>query len=407
MNRHLFLAISLTSLLAFSSSQALTLEFSTCNFFNYGCGKTIQNSVQENSGGFSFANFFNKLELPALKVPSWFGDSQNTEKLAQVAQLGGGTFSPSVINTDKTSDPNAPGSADFGIGKSNSDGSTPQGLLSKKQIFDKQANFKDILQKCADGSTACISQANQSKTDTATTTTYSPGLVTGDNLTGVQSPNYDSHESMQESYGPVTPGINNTQLSSVANSYDGAKVNFANPGSGNCSGYGIDVGGSCASKAFQQQFLSTVSNLCSNLTGKRLKITSGYRDPACNARVGGASQSSHMSGLAMDTSLEGYSQDEKVIVALYFMAQGFNNFGGYGPNGAMHLDMRNSVNRWGRCYSISCCNDAYFPEYFRIAMSKVGSTPCARDSGLRQKAINALKQMGKEKFTIPANNKQQ
>jgi hypothetical protein len=107
----------------------------------------------------------------------------------------------------------------------------------------------------------------------------------------------------------------------------------------------------------------------------------------------------------MDTRLDNYSGDEKVVVVMYLAAQGFNNFGGYGPNAAMHFDMRNSVNRWGPNYSISSCEARLFPDYFRKAMAIMGSEPCQRDSGLKQKAINALKKMGKDDFIKPANTR--
>lgn len=65
--------------------------------------------------------------------------------------------------------------------------------------------------------------------------------------------------------------------------------------------------------------------------------------------------------------------------------------------------MRSTVNRWGPNYSISTCEARLFPDYFRKAMAIMGSEPCQRDYQLKQKAINALIKMGKEKFTIPAN----
>ena len=46
-----------------------------------------------------------------------------------------------------------------------------------------------------------------------------------------------------------------------------------------------------------------------NKVGKPLKITSGYRCPAHNAKVGGAPLSRHVAGLAADVRWEGFNLD--------------------------------------------------------------------------------------------------
>ena len=44
-----------------------------------------------------------------------------------------------------------------------------------------------------------------------------------------------------------------------------------------------------------------------NYFGKPIRVTSGVRDPQHNANVGGVSNSRHLSGKAMDFSVEGFS----------------------------------------------------------------------------------------------------
>ena len=48
------------------------------------------------------------------------------------------------------------------------------------------------------------------------------------------------------------------------------------------------------------------------ILGARLSINSGFRSPDCNSRVGGASASYHMSGLAIDMQPGGFSRAEVV-----------------------------------------------------------------------------------------------
>lgn len=66
--------------------------------------------------------------------------------------------------------------------------------------------------------------------------------------------------------------------------------------------------------------------------GKPLRIVSGYRDPAHNRRVGGASRSRHLFGDAADIPA-GYATVEQARAA------GFRGIGRRGP-WAVHVDMR-------------------------------------------------------------------
>lgn len=411
MNRKLFLSIAVTSILFFSqvSAQSSWSFTPTCKYFGFLCGASTQNTNQESYSptptiGFSFTKFFNSWE-------NWASDNfQPVNTQTPVAQTGG-VYSPSTVGGDG----NGVKATDFGVGTV-VDTTTPvfkstTQIAAEKNLFDTILDCsKNPVSSCATKIAEAKAQTDSTKTPNTSTGQTTPGseygsTQTNDNLVGTQSPNYDSGEDNHINSGPLQRGVEDSQIKQSAQSFDGSKY-FVNRGTGSCANFGIDVGGSCPDvESYQSDFKSTVSNLCSNLTGKRLKITSGNRSVACNARVGGASGSSHMSGLAMDTRLDNYSGDEKVIVVMYLAAQGFNNFGGYGANAAMHFDMRNSVNRWGPNYSISSCEARLFPDYFRKAMAIMGSEPCQRDGQLKQKAIAALKKQGKDDFVKPANTK--
>jgi hypothetical protein len=425
MKRNFLLLSIIFSQLFFTQTFAATSYFNTIlckvSFGSAGCDQTLDGNTNANTytpTSFSFSNFFDSWKNP------WASDNfQPVNTQTPVAQTGG-ISSPSTVGVDTSSGVKA---TDFGVATV-ADTATPV-FKTPTQIAAEENLFK-VLVRCS----ASISISDECKTDiaaaqarvdsTKTSTTLAgqttprsvtnsqntqgseySGAQTNDNLVGTQSPNYDSGEDNHINSGPLERGAEDSQIKQSAQNFNGSQY-FVNRGTGSCANFGIDVGGSCPdAESYQSDFKSTVSNLCSNLTGKRLKITSGNRSVACNARVGGASGSSHMSGLAMDTRLDNYSNDEKVLIVMYLAAQGFNNFGGYGANAAMHFDMRSSVNRWGPNYSISSCEARLFPDYFRKAMAIMGSEPCQRDSQLRQKAINALKKMGKDNFTTPANTK--
>ncbi len=81
-----------------------------------------------------------------------------------------------------------------------------------------------------------------------------------------------------------------------------------------------------------------------------LDIISGYRDPARNARVGGASRSQHLSGNAADISLKGRSPQERDAIVNHFLSDpSVNGFGVYGDS--IHIDTRQGPKAyWGPSY---------------------------------------------------------
>lgn len=286
-------------------------------------------------------------------------------------------------------------------------------LLKEGIIFDKngpisktntaQTNTGTV---CKAGDTACEKRLADEKKMEDSLVKVDPNKTDNGQSVGSASPNYDSHEpGVVGEYGPEQPGyeskVTDSQISSQAKSFDGKGV-FVNPGTGSCSGWGMTVGGSCPdANSYLPNFKLATSRFCA-LTGKKTVITSGNRSSSCNARVGGASGSAHMSGLAMDISFSNLNENEKVIAYLYYVAQGFNNLGGYGANKAVHMDMRNSSNRWGTDYTIKSCKSGLYPDYARTAFSLMGLNPCDRDSSAPSRAKAALQKIGKPDFAIPA-----
>lgn len=78
--------------------------------------------------------------------------------------------------------------------------------------------------------------------------------------------------------------------------------------------------------------------------GRDLVVTSGYRDPEYNRRVGGARRSRHMRGDALDISTAGMSLREKQRLVNMASEVGFTGIGIYGDS--IHLDMGNR-RAWG------------------------------------------------------------
>ena len=75
--------------------------------------------------------------------------------------------------------------------------------------------------------------------------------------------------------------------------------------------------------------------------GKPIKVTSGYRTPERNKRIGGSSKSKHMEGIAADICVEGMSIEELYYIANHFA---FNGIGVY--NYHLHVDVREKKAFW-------------------------------------------------------------
>ena len=82
--------------------------------------------------------------------------------------------------------------------------------------------------------------------------------------------------------------------------------------------------------------------------GQPLTVTSGYRDPAYNASVGGARNSQHTHGNAFDISVAGMSPEERLALATAARNAGFQGFGFY--DNSLHFDV-GAPRAWGPSYS--------------------------------------------------------
>jgi ADP-Ribosyltransferase in polyvalent proteins/Peptidase M15 len=82
--------------------------------------------------------------------------------------------------------------------------------------------------------------------------------------------------------------------------------------------------------------------------GQPLTVTSSYRDPAHNERVGGAKDSQHTHGNAYDIDVSGMSHEDRLALADMAWNAGFRGFGFY--DNSMHFDVGGS-RAWGPSYS--------------------------------------------------------
>ena len=75
--------------------------------------------------------------------------------------------------------------------------------------------------------------------------------------------------------------------------------------------------------------------------------TSAYRDPAHNARVGGAKGSQHINGNAYDYSVKGWEEAKRIQLLQAAQQAGFTGFGVY--DNSMHFDV-GPKRAWGSSY---------------------------------------------------------
>jgi zinc D-Ala-D-Ala carboxypeptidase len=80
-----------------------------------------------------------------------------------------------------------------------------------------------------------------------------------------------------------------------------------------------------------------------NRLGKPLVLTSAYRSPEHNRKVGGAKNSLHMQGIAFDVRMDNHAPHEFEAAA---RAVGFTGFGYYPKSGFMHIDT-GPARTWG------------------------------------------------------------
>jgi len=80
---------------------------------------------------------------------------------------------------------------------------------------------------------------------------------------------------------------------------------------------------------------------------KSIFITSGYRSPKYNKRIGGVSNSQHLKGKASDLQVKGMKPKELASIIEKLIKEGKMKQGGIGvyPN-FVHYDIRNTKARW-------------------------------------------------------------
>ena len=81
-----------------------------------------------------------------------------------------------------------------------------------------------------------------------------------------------------------------------------------------------------------------------DMLGKPLIITSAYRSPEHNKRVGGAKRSKHLEGIAFDVRMDNHDPHTFEAAA---RAAGFTGFGYYPKSGFMHIDT-GPARSWGK-----------------------------------------------------------
>jgi hypothetical protein len=86
-----------------------------------------------------------------------------------------------------------------------------------------------------------------------------------------------------------------------------------------------------------------------SVLGKPMLITSAYRSPEHNKRVGGAKRSKHLEGIAFDVRMDNHDPHTFEAAA---RAAGFTGFGYYPKSGFMHIDT-GPERSWGTPWPLS------------------------------------------------------
>lgn len=98
--------------------------------------------------------------------------------------------------------------------------------------------------------------------------------------------------------------------------------------------------------------------------GRPLTVTSGYRDPAYNKKVGGAKKSQHMLGNAVDISGAEFTNEERKQLVAIASSVGINGIGVYNDK-SLHFDARSYKAAWGSGFTY-----AGIPGYAKSTMDR-------------------------------------
>jgi uncharacterized protein YcbK (DUF882 family) len=106
-------------------------------------------------------------------------------------------------------------------------------------------------------------------------------------------------------------------------------------------------------RAIPNRVLPNIIELAKNLqilrdaVGKSITITSGYRSPEHNAKVKGAKNSQHITGMAADIKVTGMTPKEVALVIEGLIESGKMKQGGIGIYPSwVHYDTRGRKARW-------------------------------------------------------------
>ncbi len=81
--------------------------------------------------------------------------------------------------------------------------------------------------------------------------------------------------------------------------------------------------------------------------GCSIHINSGYRSPAYNKKIGGATFSQHVQGKAADIRTDKYTPEQVLAAVEKLIVEGKVKFGGVGIyNSWLHVDTRETKARW-------------------------------------------------------------
>ena len=78
-----------------------------------------------------------------------------------------------------------------------------------------------------------------------------------------------------------------------------------------------------------------------------LQLNSGYRSAERNAAVGGANQSQHLQGNALDFNIGGFGDEQKSALLGNAIAGGARGIGIYPSGNSIHFDTRDTPTFWG------------------------------------------------------------
>ena len=122
----------------------------------------------------------------------------------------------------------------------------------------------------------------------------------------------------------IEASAENRGLGSLSPSFNaGSQVDYSHPERGEVT------------KGLTQRTQDVLGSLAAN-SSTGLRVTSAYRDPATNKKVGGATNSLHMSGDAFDVSTAGLSDKEKRDMVERAVMSGAMEIGSY-PDQSLHI----------------------------------------------------------------------